>query len=262
VLIPAVGWVSLALGVASFTIFCITLYLSAQARAPMSERVLGGAEGVARLAEALAKVIDAFAKAGPTVSALVASLVFVGLSVWVALHGYKIAECGKPPTVEKPVAALTGRCVVAGLPEPNTHGQSQVSEAGLIDLSGGDVTEIPRRCLDSVVDHALQDQPILLLIEGRPDKRPLRSGLKRIYVDNFTLAYQRGLSLKAYLVDRYRDRLPPAAGKDEQVKTFSSRIAVTAGGPNHIGGDTTTSDMSDDRAVEVFSYWNTKSIPE
>jgi hypothetical protein len=257
VLIPAVGWVSLALGVASFTIFCITLYLSAQARAPMSERVLGGAEGVARLAEALAKVIDAFAKAGPTVSALVASLVFVGLSVWVALHGYKITDCGKATTVEKSVAVLSDRCIVAGLSEPKTHGELRAKGAGLVDLSGEDVVQVPRVCLDSVIARAREDQPILVLLVGRADKRQLRSESRRIYGDNFTLAYQRAVSMKEYLVDRYQ----AGSAQDKTQLTsdaFASRIVVLAAGSDHIEAKTSARDRSDDRSVEVFSYWNTK----
>jgi hypothetical protein len=44
-------------------------------------------QALAKLAEAVAKMTDSFAKAGPAISALVASVVFLGFSVLAAsLH--------------------------------------------------------------------------------------------------------------------------------------------------------------------------------
>jgi hypothetical protein len=254
-LIRAIGWTSLVLGIASFIVFCATLF--ARKSPPKGAHVKGEAEGLARLAEAMAKVIEAFAAAGPTISALVASLVFVGFSVWVALHGCETTERSKVPTVEKSVPVLSDRCVIAGLPEPQTHGDSQSYGAGLIDLSGRDVIQMPKDCLDSVIAQAREDQPILMLLAGRADKRQLRSKGRRIYVDNFTLAYQRAASVKAYLLKHYQDesaqskiRLTP--------EEFASRIVVLAAGPNHIEAKTSASELSDDRSVEVFTYWKTR----
>jgi hypothetical protein len=168
------------------------------------------------------------------------SLAFVVLSPWPLLQPFPFAKCVEPPPDSASQIASPSHCVVNGLPE------------GLPVNA-----QYPSACLDSIIDHALHDQPILILVEGRSDKRALRPGLKRIYGDNFTLAYQRGVTLKKYLIDRYRSRLPQSSTQGEQVEKFSSRIAVTAGGPNYIESKTSVSDESEDRCVEVFSYWNT-----
>jgi hypothetical protein len=152
------------------------------------------------------------------------------------------AQClVEPPPKGPSQAAMTDLCVVNGLPELLTAN-----------------AQYPSVCLDSIIARALHDEPISILVEGRSDNRPLRPALKRSYGDNFTLAYQRGLSLKAYLTERYRSRLPQNTGREERVEMFSSRIVVTAGGPNHIGAKPTASELSEDRTVEVFVYWNIK----
>jgi hypothetical protein len=171
--------------------------------------------------------------------------------------GDVVAKCLIPVSVPpRPLTVATTNCIIRGLPESGPQ-VAETDRSKVLERA----TQFPIDCLDFVIQRALHDEPILVLIEGRGDKRPLGPGLRRIYGDNFTLAYQRGLSLKIYLIEHYRSKLSQNTSSEEQVRTFSSRIVVTAGGPNHIDADATTSDISDDRSVEVFSYWNTSPNP-
>src|ERR1700733_2542195 len=114
----AVGWTSLALGVLSFLFFCFSVLSSASKSAPRGAVVRGAEVDVSKLAEALAKLVDAFAKAGPTISALVASLVFVGFAVWISMRVLSLPRLESLPARTAPV---TMGCVINGLPEP-AHG--------------------------------------------------------------------------------------------------------------------------------------------
>ena len=152
----------------------------------------------------------------------------------------KAANAGMAPVVAETLPITTGHCVVSGLPELLPAKSKYLSD-----------------CLDSLIARASQEEPILVLVVGRVDKRQLRSEGRRLYGSNFTLAYQRAVSMRTYLVQRYRgaavQKKAPLTSEE-----FASRIAVTAGGPNHIEIKTDPSSLSDDRSVEVFSYWNTK----
>jgi hypothetical protein len=172
-----------------------------------------------------------------------------------ALLSLGLAGCGPTRTT------ASNGCVIAGLPGPSKRGEAQVTGPVLNDFFRNEAAREPTGCLNSTIDRVRKDQPILIFLVGRADKRQLHSEAQRIYGDNFTLAYQRALSLKTYLVDRYRDKLPQTTGRDEQedrekqVARFSSRIAVTAGSPNHIDPKPTDRDMFEDRSVEVYGLW-------
>jgi hypothetical protein len=105
-------FVSLGLGVFSFLIFVVTLLQ--RPRADRGPELTSGPEGWAKLGEAGAKVIDAFTKAGPTLSALIASLFFVGVGAYLSLN----VPPSKPP--EQKVITIGSsviRCVIEGFPD-------------------------------------------------------------------------------------------------------------------------------------------------
>lgn len=143
------------------------------------------------------------------------------------------AKCGEPPPI-----TMTDRCVVNDLPDlvpPNA--------------------QYPSDCLEPVIDRFQKDQPILILLVGRTDKRQLNSEGRHIYGDNFTLGYQRAASMRDYLLERYR-KDASAQKMPLTSDAFARRIVVLTAGPDHIDPKTTDSEKSDDRCVEVFVYWN------
>jgi len=168
-----------------------------------------------------------------------ASVILVGLSPWSGFGYFLTARCSDPHAKLPSQPSMTDRCVVDGLPElvpPNA--------------------QYPSVCLDPLIDRFQKDQPILILLVGRTDKRQLNSDGRRIYNDNFTLGYQRAVSMRDYLLKRYKAVSPQKMPltSDE----FARRIVVLTGGPGHINAKTSKSDMSEDRCVEVFVYWNSK----
>jgi hypothetical protein len=251
-LIEAVGWVSLGLGVFSFLVFCVTLL-----RRPGvggAPEVHGEAEGWAKFAEAAAKVVDAFAKAGPTISALIASMVFVAIAAWAASHVPSNTARPKQPPDEKATAAVADRCVVSDLPEPTKQAGEMGVDGGLLDPSGNTGVQEPEGCLDSLIKRAAKEQPVFVLMVGRADRRELRPEVQQIYGSNFALAYQRAVLLKAYLLNRYSLELARNKAKLTP-EAFAARIVALVGGPIHIGEKADSQHLSEDRCVEVISYW-------
>jgi hypothetical protein len=252
----AVGWTSLALGVLSFLFFCFSVLFSARRSAPKGAVVRGAEVDVPKLAEALAKLVDAFAKAGPTISALVASIVFVGFAVWIALRVLSLTHCPEPSAVQMLPTPVTTECVITGLPEP----ARRTSTPGSTDLfSSFDKEEIqePRGCLNTILDRAVHAPPQLMFLVGRADRRQLRAQSMRIYGENLALAYQRAVSLKAYLIDRYKNTAansPGAVGPE----LFAARIVTLAAGPQYLGLNVDQETLSKDRCVEIVAYWNTR----
>jgi len=180
-----------------------------------------------------------------------ASLMFVALSHWPALQPFPFTKCGERLTT------VTDGCVVSRLREPTTQGDSQASGAGLVDLSDKNVKQAPGGCVDSIIARAREDEPILILLVGRTDKRQLNSEGRRLYSDNFTLGYQRALSMKDCLLKRYKKDVS-AQKMPLTSDALAQRMVVLTGGPDHIDPKTSKSDMSEDRCVEVFVYWNNK----
>ena len=92
-LVNAIGWLALTMSGASFVLFVVlSLRRSPPAMAHQggtaTVELQAGLSDVAKLAEALGKLAEGFAKwtealakAGPAISSLVASLVFLGFSV-------------------------------------------------------------------------------------------------------------------------------------------------------------------------------------
>jgi hypothetical protein len=70
-------------------------------------------------------------------------------------------------------------------------------------------------------------------------------------------AYQRAVSLKAYLIDRYKNTAansPGAVGPE----LFAARIVTLAAGPQYLGLNVDQETLSKDRCVEIVAYWNTR----
>jgi hypothetical protein len=247
----AVGWTSLILGVASFLVFCLTLLF-----AKRKSGLVIKSEDVSptKLAEALAKLVDAFAKAGPTISALVASIIFVAFAAWIAMHICALPQARRSSDAAMP--AIT-ECVVTGLPEPSNVTSNPFSAANLFSIFDNQDRQEPKGCLSTTLDRARTDAPYLILLIGRADKRQLRAPMARIYGDNSTLAYQRAITLRAYLIDRYDSFI---AHKPEPLspELFASRVVTLSAGSNHIGSELDTATLSEDRCVELVAYWSAK----
>jgi len=83
-MIAVLGWGATAMSFASFLLF---VYLSARRAPALPVAGAGnvaqhaGLSDVVKVAEAVAKLADSFAKAGPALSALVASIVFLLLAL-------------------------------------------------------------------------------------------------------------------------------------------------------------------------------------
>jgi hypothetical protein len=231
-----VGWVALVLSVASFVIFVLTV-VRRPGVAPQAPQAHGAADG-ARVLEALAKVIDAFSKAGPAVSALIGCFLFLGLAAFMSLHGRAACKCAKDHSSSnstQPQSSVS-RCVVAGFTE------------GDVEMPKANMLEIPIGCLQVFVTRAGRKLPLLTMIGGRVDRRELRPRAKKRFGTNFTLAYQRAVSLREYL----RTRIP-ASGTDG----FAESALLFGAGPEHTEGTPTDVGMELDRSVAVFGIWPT-----
>jgi hypothetical protein len=250
----AVGWTSLVLGVLAFLFFCFSVLSSARRSAPIGPHVKAAEADPAKLAEALAKLVDAFAKAGPTISVLIASLTFVGFSVWIAGHICPCASTAQQPVV-KSISSMTTECTVQHLPEPATRNPSPSDLTSLFKTFDNDESQEPKRCLKTLLDRAGNSPPQLVFLVGRADRRELRAQSMRIYGGNFTVAYQRAVSLKAYLIDRYRN-IATTQPRLETPEVFASHIVTMAAGPQHLGSNLDHDSLSQDRCVEIVAYWN------
>jgi hypothetical protein len=251
-LLCAIGWTSLALGAVSFILFAVAMFLDRKSGA--SGPQVKGAD-IPNLAEALAKLVEAFAKAGPTISALVASLIFVGFSAWVALRPHPCG-CGPEHTpVQNSSMPLTTMCVVHGLPEPSTLDQAPVLSADVLAIFDNAETQEPKGCVKSTLERAITNSPDLIFLIGQADRRQLRPRARQVYGDNFAVAYQRSALLKAYLVDRFRGSTArPSAALSPQA--FASRIVTLSAGPVHVGRNLDKAVLAEDRSVELVAYWN------
>jgi len=251
-LLCAIGWTSLALGVVSFILFAVAMFLDRKSR-PAGPEVRGA--DIIKLAEALAKLIDAFAKAGPTISALVASLIFVGFSAWVALRPHPCGCSPEPAPVQSSRIPMTTVCVVGGLPEPSTLNQAPALSADVLAVFENAETQEPKGCVRSTLEQAISNAPDLIFLIGRADRRQLRTRAMQVYGDNFAVAYQRSASLKEYLVDRFRGSTARRSGTPSP-EAFSSRIVTLSAGPSHVGRNLGKTVLAEDRCVELVAYWN------
>jgi len=251
-LLCAIGWTSLALGAVSFILFAIAMFLDRKS-GPRGPEVKGA--DIPKLAEALAKLVEAFAKAGPTISALVASLIFVGFSAWVALRPH---PCGCSPEhapVQNSRVPMTTMCVVSRLPEPSTLNQAPALSADVLAAFDNAETQEPKGCVKSTLERAISNAPDLIFLIGQADHRQLRTRARQDYGDNFAVAYQRSELLKEYLVDRFRGS---TARRSEALspEAFASRIITLSAGPIHVGRNLDKTVLAEDRRVELVAYWN------
>jgi hypothetical protein len=252
-LLCVVGWTSLVLGILSFAIFGFAmLYLD---RKPSAKGPEVRAADLSKMAEAFAKLIDAFANAGPTISALIASMVFMGFAGWIATKGDTNGHCREhvPPVTSR--LPMTTMCVVNSLPDPITRDRAPASLTDVVAAFKNDNSQEPKGCIKSTIDQAGKTIPDLMFLIGRSDRRQLRAAARQVYGDNLTVAYQRASSLRAYLVEQYRGT---AAGKSGMFtpEMFESRIVTLAAGPSNIGSKLDKVKLSEDRCVEIVAYWN------
>jgi hypothetical protein len=254
-LLCVVGWTSLVLGILSFGTFGFAMLYLDRKPGAQGPRVKGA--DVSKIAEAFAKLIDAFANAGPTISALIASMAFIGFAGWVALRADTNGcrrEHASPVTLRLPI---TTTCVVNSLPEPITRNRASASSTDIVAAFENENSQEPKGCIKTTLDQAGQSIPDLMFLIGRADRRQLRKQARQVYGDNLAVAYQRAASLRAYLLERYRG----AATQEPRMlppEMFESRIVTLAAGPSNIGSKLDGIQLSQDRCVEIVAYWNTK----
>jgi hypothetical protein len=244
-------FVSLGLGVFSFLIFVVTLLQ--RPRADRGPELTSGPEGWAKLGEAGAKVIDAFTKAGPTLSALIASLFFVGVGAYLSLN----VPPSKPP--EQKVITIGSsviRCVIEGFPD----GRSDVPA-----VSDGGSTKDYYDCIDSMAKQISQDKLLQVLIIGRVDKRELRAKPSSLYGSNLGLAYQRAVATEDYLMSVYRrDYGQTHTPNNLTEREVAERVTVLPGGPRYVGPLSNNLALSHDRSAEIIALWvhNSANTPD
>jgi hypothetical protein len=210
-----------------------------------------------KLAEALAKVIDAFTHAGPTISALIASFVFMGLAAWIALHTCVNVTSNNISLAPAQSTPMTTKCIITGLPEPTIQNEEPFSFTDLFTSFDKESNQEPKGCLNAILDRTNQAAPDLIFLVGRSDRRLLRKPALRVYRDNLALGYRRAVSLRKYLVDRYQTALaqkPPLATS----AMFASRIIPLAAGPEYLGSTFDSVRFSADRCVEIVAYWSAR----
>jgi hypothetical protein len=237
------GWVSVSLGLASFAIFAVTLLRRPNDGSPPITQA--GPEGWAKLAEGIAKVIEAFTKAGPSLSALIASLFFIGLAGYLSLKSpCKQTELKVVTSIANPTIS---RCLITGFGEGESNFDITVPSA---------YREEPQGCLSSVAQQLSKEPPLLILVVGNVDKRELRSKLIKVYGNNLGLGYQRAISLKHYLLTIH-PFVSTAASSDTNstVPMVESHIVALPGGPTQVASVSNLKDLAGDRCVEVIGIW-------
>lgn len=243
-----VGWVSLGLAVASFVVFAITtLSHRPVAGGPPAAHAGFDLSGWAKVGEAIAKIIDAVRQAGPSLSALLASIVFALIALYASQH---IPPAPEPPHKTAGAAATSERCTVAGFAD----GANAIPAASEGDALSG-FSEDPPGCVSGFLSRLAKEDPLAVMLIGRVDKRELRADTRLAYGSNFNLAYQRALAMKDYLTARYQQAVagkqPSASSKDVPAKW----IALAAG-PAKLGRDAVPAIMTRDRCVEILALWS------
>jgi hypothetical protein len=248
-LVSSVGWVALVLSVLSFFTFvglvaAETIRLLWQRGGPERE-TRGGEEGWAKVGEAIAKIIDSLGKAGPAISALVASIAFMVIALMAARWAVQ-----KPPP-ESPVPTRSAviapqRCVVSGFPDGDHHLRDSGQPNALSNL-----VEAPAGCVDQLIASGLRDELVTVFFIGRVDKRELRPEVQRVYGSNLALAYQRALALKSHVVARYRRE---AEGDGSKMRDVDTKLIPLSAGPSHVEGPLSQEQRASDRCVEIVAY--------
>jgi hypothetical protein len=255
-MIVAVEWIALILSLLSFLIFVI-LALRRPKQAAGGGPVLHGGEeltAAAKLAESISKVIDSLAKAGPLTTSLVASVAFLLIAAYVALHAIEPKSDKKQGAEHKTSTGLelsVEKCVVSGFGDG-------ASDLGIGRNSLARFQQEPQSCLEEFLSQKWQRAPTLIFFIGHVDRRELQAPVRRIYGTNFTLAFQRAASVQAYTLAQYSAPSTIANGSGGTRLSpgqLQSRFVALAAGPSHISGHIPAQDLSSDRSVEVIGLW-------
>jgi hypothetical protein len=224
-----VGGISLSLAVASFLIFAVTTLFN--------RPTLGGGPPGTHAAIDLAgaaKVIDAVRKAGPSLSALIASVVFAWLAFEAAKRVPVEAQQNKNTLNVVSLTTLES-CTLGGFAD----GQDRIPQGD--GDSSGLVQNSRTGCLPALVSHLKKEDPLLVMLIGRVDRRELRTKVQAAYGSNFNLAYQRATAMKNYLSER--------SGKP------GLPMIALAAGPANLDRSAGVESMAQDRCVEMFALW-------
>ncbi|MGB8032047.1 MAG: hypothetical protein WCF30_20540 [Terracidiphilus sp.] len=250
-LLIALFWVSTMLAILSFLIFAAFAtqrYVEVQSVAkrfhPVQRegKAMGGMDtGLQSLAdpdkviEALAKLTDSLSKAPMSVAALIAAMFFMLIAL-----GASALECkseSKPPDGVKTSLIMQATPCVVGY-----FGDGRHQLPSTIDDS-------PHGCLSELAERLRRERPGLLLIIGRCDIREMTPKTSKIYGSNLSLAYQRALSVRQYLLEPKPGTWPAAS--DE----MAVRVIPLVGGASHIGRSVDPALLREDRVVELTSFW-------
>jgi hypothetical protein len=196
---------------------------------------LQGLPDASQVLEALAKLTEALSKAPMSVAALVAAIFFAllafGASAW--------DDTRKKMPTEAASALLhteETRCSI-GYFEGGRH---QLPSA---------VEDSPVGCLDKLAERIRREQPDILVLTGRCDLREMTPDAAKIYGGNLSLAYQRALAVRQYL-------LGPKPGVWAAASASAGeRALLLVGGAVHVGKSVAPALLREDRVVEVSVLW-------
>lgn len=244
-------WVSILLAVFSFLIFAAFAkqkYVEVQSVANKlhPEERKDGEEGtmetglqsltdVDKIIEALAKLTESLSKAPMSVAALVAAMFFILIALG--------ASVLKANSEKKPESG-----VKTSLITPATHCTVGYFDDGEHQIPSR-IDDSPSGCLSGLADRLRREQPVLLLLIGRCDRREMTRETSKTYGSNLSLAYQRALSVRQYLLGAKPGAWPAAS--DE----MTERAVLSVGGASHIGRSVAPALLREDRVVELASFW-------
>jgi len=200
-----------------------------------------GADSLAKLMEAFAKLADSLNHSGPVVLTLMAAIIFFVLALLAAGVGtIKGETTDTGPSPAKATKQTTEVCVLY----PFAVGEHQLGPEGL-----GRLAQKPDRCTQSLLDQAGKGEVSILLLIGHADRQPLSGRLLRYYGTNEELAYKRALEVKDALVARYNS----AAAQKISPEEFARRIVVLAAGAHYLDPRAAAEQLAQDRSVEIVS---------
>ncbi len=192
--------------------------------------------------EAFSKLTDSLSKAPISVAALIAAMFFILIALGAsALEG---KSKNKPPDgVKTSLITQATHCVVGYFGDGKYQLPSTID-----DSSPG--------CLSELADRLRRERPGLLLLIGRCDLREMTPETSKTYGSNLSLAYQRALSVRQYLLGPKPGSWP--AVSDE----MAERVLPLTGGASHIGRSVEPDLLREDHVVELTSFWvQSKTAP-